>query len=114
MVPQSRLLCKRDQVLILLLPSSLAQCLEFPSILLNQDKGNLIQQGTPLELIKQDGGKFQALCQAAGEEEYHLEHGMMVWNQSLPWPFTLYYSICLRAARALCTHSEAMCNDENR
>ena len=34
------------------------------------DQGNLIQQGTPLELIKQEGGKFQALCQAAGEEEY--------------------------------------------
>ena len=34
------------------------------------DKGNLIQQGTPLELIKQDGGKFQLLCQAAGGEEY--------------------------------------------
>jgi hypothetical protein len=34
------------------------------------DKGYVIQQGTPLELIKQAGGKFEALCQAAGEEEY--------------------------------------------
>lgn len=34
------------------------------------DKGNLIQQGSPLELIKQDGSKFQQLCQAAGEGEY--------------------------------------------
>ena len=33
------------------------------------DKGCLVQQGSPLELIKQPG-KFQALCQAAGPEEF--------------------------------------------
>ena len=34
------------------------------------DKGQLVQQGSPLDLIKQDGGKFQTLCMAAGKEEY--------------------------------------------
>ncbi|ORX37959.1 P-loop containing nucleoside triphosphate hydrolase protein [Kockovaella imperatae] len=33
------------------------------------DQGRLIQQGSPFELIKQSG-KFQSLCQAAGQEEY--------------------------------------------
>ena len=33
------------------------------------DKGYLIQQGSPLELIKVPG-KFQSLCQAAGMEEF--------------------------------------------
>jgi ABC-type multidrug transport system fused ATPase/permease subunit len=40
------------------------------SKILVMDKGNLIQQGTPAELIKQDGGKFQELCKAAGGDEY--------------------------------------------
>jgi ABC-type multidrug transport system ATPase subunit len=50
------------------------------SKILVMDKGNLIQQGTPLELIKQDGGKFQALCQAAGDEEY--QHLISLAEQS--------------------------------
>jgi ABC-type multidrug transport system ATPase subunit len=33
------------------------------------DKGVLIQQGSPRELIRQEG-KFQMLCMAAGVEEY--------------------------------------------
>lgn len=33
------------------------------------DKGNLIQQGSPLELIHSEG-PFQDLCMAAGKEEY--------------------------------------------
>jgi ABC-type multidrug transport system ATPase subunit len=40
------------------------------SKILVMDKGNLIQQGSPLELVKQEGGKFQSLCMAAGMEEY--------------------------------------------
>lgn len=40
------------------------------SKILVMDKGHLIQQGSPLELIKQDRGKFQSLCKAAGMEEY--------------------------------------------
>ena len=40
------------------------------SKILVMDKGNLVQQGSPLELIKVDGGKFQSLCLAAGAEEY--------------------------------------------
>lgn len=38
--------------------------------ILVMDKGHLVQQGTPLELINEDGGKFQQLCMAAGTEEY--------------------------------------------
>lgn len=34
------------------------------------DKGCLVQQGHPLELIRENGGKFQELCMASGEEEY--------------------------------------------
>ena len=34
------------------------------------DKGKLVQQGAPLELIKEEGGKFQSLCLAAGPDEY--------------------------------------------
>lgn len=37
--------------------------------ILVMDKGTLIQQGTPADLIRQEG-KFQSLCQAAGVEEY--------------------------------------------
>lgn len=33
------------------------------------DNGNLIQQGSPLDLMQQEG-KFQDLCKAAGEREY--------------------------------------------
>jgi len=40
------------------------------SKILVMDKGTLVQQGSPLELIKVDGGKFQSLCMAAGMEEY--------------------------------------------
>ncbi|WVN87012.1 uncharacterized protein L203_102188 [Cryptococcus depauperatus CBS 7841] len=38
--------------------------------ILVMDKGNLIQQGSPLELINQEGGRFQTLCLAAGLEEF--------------------------------------------
>jgi ABC-type multidrug transport system ATPase subunit len=34
------------------------------------DGGRLVQQGTPLELIREEGGKFQTLCKAAGIKEY--------------------------------------------
>ena len=34
------------------------------------DKGQIVQQGTPLKLINEDGNKFQSLCKAAGEEEF--------------------------------------------
>lgn len=37
--------------------------------ILAMDKGHLIQQGSPLELIHRKG-QFQDLCIAAGEEEY--------------------------------------------
>jgi len=40
------------------------------SKILVMDKGRLVQQGSPIELIKVDGGKFQTLCKAAGQEEY--------------------------------------------
>ena len=40
------------------------------SKILVMDKGKLVQQGTPLELIKKEGGKFQSLCMAAGTDEY--------------------------------------------
>lgn len=39
------------------------------SNILLMNKGNLIQQGSPLELIHREG-PFQDLCMAAGEEEY--------------------------------------------
>jgi ABC-type multidrug transport system fused ATPase/permease subunit len=42
--------------------------------ILVMDKGCVVQQGSPLELIKEDGGHFQSLCKAAGEEEFqHLQ-----------------------------------------
>lgn len=34
------------------------------------DQGRVVQQGSPLELIQAEGGKFQALCKAGGEEEF--------------------------------------------
>ena len=40
------------------------------SKILVMDQGKLVQQGTPLELIKEEGGKFQSLCLAAGVEEF--------------------------------------------
>jgi len=40
------------------------------SKILVMDKGHLIQQGSPAELIRQDGSKFQELCKAAGMDEY--------------------------------------------
>lgn len=33
------------------------------------DKGHLVQQGSPIQLIRQ-AGRFQELCRAAGGEEY--------------------------------------------
>lgn len=33
------------------------------------DNGSIIQQGSPLELIQQDG-KFRDLCSAAGPDEF--------------------------------------------
>lgn len=39
------------------------------SKILVMDKGNLVQQGSPIDLIRQQG-KFQDLCMAAGSEEY--------------------------------------------
>jgi ABC-type multidrug transport system fused ATPase/permease subunit len=38
--------------------------------ILVMDQGRIVQQGTPLELINEDGSKFQSLCKAAGEEEF--------------------------------------------
>jgi hypothetical protein len=38
-------------------------------MILVMDKGNLVQQGSPVQLIREDG-KFQQLCMAAGAEEY--------------------------------------------
>ncbi|KAK4686657.1 hypothetical protein P7C73_g3466, partial [Tremellales sp. Uapishka_1] len=40
------------------------------SKILVMDRGCLVQQGSPLELIKQNGGKFHSLCKAAGTQEY--------------------------------------------
>jgi ABC-type multidrug transport system ATPase subunit len=50
--------------------------------ILVMDKGRLVQQGTPLELIREDGGKFQTLCKAAGIEEYR--HLVSLAEQSAP------------------------------
>lgn len=45
------------------------------SKILVMDQGNIVQQGSPHELIQEDGGKFQSLCKAAGDEEYrHLQN----------------------------------------
>ena len=38
--------------------------------ILVMDKGTLVQQGSPLELLREEGGKFQSLCMAAGVDEY--------------------------------------------
>ena len=38
--------------------------------ILVMDQGCLVQQGPPKKLIHEVGGKFQALCKAAGEDEY--------------------------------------------
>lgn len=38
--------------------------------ILVMDKGRVVQQGAPLQLIKEPGGRFEALCRAAGGEEY--------------------------------------------
>ncbi len=46
--------------------------------ILVMDKGTLIQQGTPVELIQQEG-KFQSLCQAAGQDEFR--HLMSIAEQ---------------------------------
>lgn len=44
------------------------------SKILVMDQGRIVQQGSPMELIRENGGKFQSLCKAAGEEEYrHLQ-----------------------------------------
>jgi ABC-type multidrug transport system fused ATPase/permease subunit len=40
------------------------------SKILVMDQGQVIQQGPPIELIKQKGRKFCNLCEAAGDEEY--------------------------------------------
>lgn len=40
------------------------------SKILVMDEGHIVQQGSPLELIRQEGGKFLQLCMAAGPEEY--------------------------------------------
>jgi len=40
------------------------------SKVLVMDKGSLVQQGSPFDLIRQDGGKFQDLCMASGPDEY--------------------------------------------
>jgi hypothetical protein len=34
------------------------------------DQGRIVQQGAPIELINEEGGKFQRLCKAAGDEEF--------------------------------------------
>jgi ABC-type multidrug transport system fused ATPase/permease subunit len=39
------------------------------SKILVMDKGNLVQEGSPLDLIRQNG-KFQELCMAGGPDEY--------------------------------------------
>lgn len=44
--------------------------------ILVMDRGRVVQQGTPLELIKTQGGRFESLCKAAGGEEYR--HLMML------------------------------------
>lgn len=44
------------------------------SKILVMDQGRIVQHGSPFELIREDGGKFQGLCRAAGEDEYrHLQ-----------------------------------------
>jgi ABC-type proline/glycine betaine transport system ATPase subunit len=40
------------------------------SKILVMDKGCLVQQGSPHDLIREPGGKFESLCKAAGEEEF--------------------------------------------
>jgi hypothetical protein len=34
------------------------------------DQGRIVQQGSPTELIHEEGSKFQSLCKAAGEDEF--------------------------------------------
>ena len=46
------------------------------SKILVMDKGEVVQQGTPLELIKQQGGKFASLCMAGGTDEYNALVGL--------------------------------------
>ncbi|TYJ54700.1 hypothetical protein B9479_004639 [Cryptococcus floricola] len=50
------------------------------SKILVMDKGNLIQQGSPFELIGQEG-RFQDLCKAAGPEEYEHLIGLAEQNE---------------------------------
>jgi len=38
--------------------------------ILVMDRGRIVQQGSPIALINEEGSKFQSLCQAAGEEEF--------------------------------------------
>nr|KIR85754.1 ABC transporter ABCC.6 [Cryptococcus tetragattii IND107] len=53
---------------VLIIAHRLRTIMPCTNILL-MDKGNLIQQGSPLELIHSEG-PFQDLCMAAGKEEY--------------------------------------------
>ena len=48
-----------------LCPKTIMPC----SKILVIDKGQLVQQGTPLELINEEGGKFLSLCMAEGTDE---------------------------------------------
>lgn len=40
------------------------------SKILVMDNGRIVQQGSPLELIREEDGKFESLCKAAGEDEF--------------------------------------------
>ncbi|WVQ75089.1 hypothetical protein IAR50_004698 [Cryptococcus sp. DSM 104548] len=55
------------------------------SKILVMDKGNLIQQGSPFELINQ-GGRFQELCKAGGLEEYEHLIGLAEQNEQTKRP----------------------------
>jgi ABC-type multidrug transport system ATPase subunit len=38
--------------------------------ILVMDQGRIVQQGSPYELINEEGGMFERLCKAAGEIEF--------------------------------------------
>lgn len=49
------------------------------SKILVMDQGRIVQQGSPAELINEEG-KFQSLCKAAGEDEF--QHLLSITEQA--------------------------------
>jgi ABC-type multidrug transport system fused ATPase/permease subunit len=48
--------------------------------ILVMDQGRIVQQGSPTQLIKEEGGKFQSLCKAAGDDEF--QHLLSITEQA--------------------------------